>query len=237
MTNNPYAPPAAAWISLPEHRRASFIRKTYSHLLVAVLAFVAIDAAVIALVGADTLASLASAFGGYGWLGVLGLFMVVSWVATSMARSSTSAMTQYMGLGLYVVAEAVLFAPFMGIAAAYGGSDVLLTAAAITGFLFTAMTAFVLISGAKFRWLGGVLAVAGLGAMGAIVLSVFLGFSLGIWFTAGMIVFACASILYQTSGILHDYRESQHVAAALALFASVALLFWYVLQFVMASRD
>ena len=36
---------------------------------------------------------------------------------------------------------------------------------------------------------------------------------------------------------MHRYSTTQHVAAALALFASVALLFWYILQIAMASRD
>ena len=40
-----------------------------------------------------------------------------------------------------------------------------------------------------------------------------------------MIVLACGYILYHTSNILHQYRIGQHVAASLALFASVALLF------------
>jgi FtsH-binding integral membrane protein len=61
--------------------------------------------------------------------------------------------------------------------------------------------------------------------------------SLGIWFVVGMIVLMSGYILYDTSNILHHYRTTQHVAAALALFASVATLFWYVLQFVMASDD
>ena len=54
-----------------------------------------------------------------------------------------------------------------------------------------------------------------------------------------MIGFACGYILYDTSNILHHYRTDQHVAASLALFASVALLFWYVLRLLMAlsSRD
>ena len=58
-------------------------------------------------------------------------------------------------------------------------------------------------------------------------------------FSAAMIVFACGWILYDTSNVLHHYRIGQHVAASLALFASVALLFWYVLRLVMAltSRD
>jgi hypothetical protein len=53
------------------------------------------------------------------------------------------------------------------------------------------------------------------------------------------VLVACGWILYDTSNVLHHYRTDQHVAASLALFASVALLFWYVLRIVMAftSRD
>jgi len=45
-----------------------------------------------------------------------------------------------------------------------------------------------------------------------------------------MVVFASAAILYSTSRVIHDYNPDQHVAASLSLFASVALLFWYVLR-------
>ena len=76
--------------------------------------------------------------------------------------------------------------------------------------------------------------------MGLIVASFFVeSLSLGLWFSAAMVVFAGAAILHQTSNIIHHYRPDQHVAASLGLFASVALLFWYVLQVLMslAGRD
>jgi FtsH-binding integral membrane protein len=37
--------------------------------------------------------------------------------------------------------------------------------------------------------------------------------------------------------VLHHYRVEQHVAASLALFASVGLLFWYILQIVISLSD
>jgi FtsH-binding integral membrane protein len=45
--------------------------------------------------------------------------------------------------------------------------------------------------------------------------------------------------MYDTSNVLHHYRTDQYVAASLALFASVAMLFFYVLRLVMAfsNRD
>ena len=48
-----------------------------------------------------------------------------------------------------------------------------------------------------------------------------------------MIGFASMYILYETSNVLHRYRTDQYVAAALALFAAVALLFWYILRLLM----
>jgi FtsH-binding integral membrane protein len=70
-----------------------------------------------------------------------------------------------------------------------------------------------------------------------IVASVIFGFNLGTWFSVGMVVLAGAAILYDTSNVLHHYSEDRYVAAALELFASVALMFWYVLRLFLSSRD
>jgi hypothetical protein len=88
-----------------------------------------------------------------------------------------------------------------------------------------------------FSFLGGILGLAMFGALALIVVSVLFGFQLGIWFTWLMVVAACAYILYYTSNIIHHYRTDQYVAASLALFASVALLFWYVIQIFLSNRD
>ncbi len=82
------------------------------------------------------------------------------------------------------------------------------------------------------------MALGGLAAMGVIIAGIFFGFSLGLWFSGLMVVLSCGYILYDTSNIMHHYSTNQYVAAALALFASVVLLFWYVLQILMSmSRD
>jgi len=81
-----------------------------------------------------------------------------------------------------------------------------------------------------FSWMRGVLGVACLGALATIVCSMLFGFTLGVWFSGAMIIVAGGYILYYTSNVMLHYRTDQHVAAALALFSSVALLFWYVLR-------
>ena len=67
--------------------------------------------------------------------------------------------------------------------------------------------------------------------------SVIFGFQLGTWFSVAMVGLAGAAILYDTSRVLRRYPEDRYVAAALQLFASVALMFWYVLQLFIAARD
>ena len=84
-----------------EEARASFITKTYMHLVGAIFAFVALEAVLLNLPGIDGLVQ--TMLGGrWSWAIVLGLFMVVSWIANSWATSTTSIGTQYMGLALYV---------------------------------------------------------------------------------------------------------------------------------------
>ena len=64
----------------------------------------------------------------------------------------------------------------------------------------------------------------------ALIIAGFLfGFNLGLLFSFAMVALASGAILYDTSNVLHHYRTDQHVAGALALFASVALLFYYIL--------
>lgn len=58
------------------------------------------------------------------WLLVLGLFMGASWIADRWARSDVSLGMRYVGLGLYVIAEAFIFLPLMYVAAYYGDPSV-----------------------------------------------------------------------------------------------------------------
>ncbi len=217
--------------------RSSFIVKTYVHLLGAIVAFIAIVAVLLSLPFADQMAGMMiMGLNGYAWLVVLGAFMAVSYIAERWATSTTSLSTQYMGLGLYVVAEAFLFLPLLYVATRFGGPGVIPSAAIATIGIFAALTVFVFFTRKNFSFLGPFLGVAGIVALGVIVCSILFGFNLGVLFTVLMIGFACAYILYNTSNILHEYHIGQHVAASLALFASVALLFWYVLRLFM-SRD
>jgi FtsH-binding integral membrane protein len=216
--------------------RMAFLRRTYAHLLGAVLAFAGIEAAIFASGMAEPMTELMLASSQWSWLIVLGAFMVVSGIAQAWARSEAGRAMQYAGLALFVVAEAVIFAPLLFVASLYGGAEIIPTAGIITVVTFTGLTAVVFLTRSDFSFLGPFLGMAGFVALGVIVCAIVFNFNLGMIFTIAMIAFACGYILYHTSNILHTYRTDQHVAAALALFASVALLFWYVLRLLMVLR-
>ncbi|HMJ65231.1 MAG TPA: Bax inhibitor-1 family protein [Candidatus Binatia bacterium] len=209
--------------------RAAFIRRTYQHLAMAILAFMGLEF-VIFKTGIAAAMTRTMLGGKFSWLVVLGAFMIVSWVAEKWAHSSVSKGAQYLGLGLYVVAEAIIFVPLLYIAVTFSSPDTIPIAAVITGLLFLGLTVTAFTTRKDFSFLGGILKVGGCVALGVIVCSIMFGFSLGIVFAGVMVAFASGAILYSTSRIIHDYNTDQHVAASLSLFASVALLFWYVLR-------
>jgi FtsH-binding integral membrane protein len=222
--------------ALPEER-ATFIRKTYLHLAGAILVFILMEAYLITS-GAGLWIARTMMSGSYSWLIVLGLFMGVSMLAQWWANSQSSKPLQYMGLGLFIVAESIVFLPLLFTAAIRSdGMELFAKAGIVTLGLFLGLTAVVFLTRRDFSFLGPILMIGGFVALGFIASGIIFGFSLGSVFAFAMVAFAGGSILYETSNILHRYNPNQHVAASLSLFASVALLFWYILRIFMSSRD
>ena len=157
--------------------RTTFIRRTYNHLAGSVLAFIAVEALLLQWSGAEAL--VGAMLGGFSWLIVLAAFMGVSWLAEKWARSDSSPQMQYMGLGLFVLAEAVIFLPLLYIAAYFSSPDVIPTAGIITALLFGGLTMVAFTTGHDFSFLGGLLKIGGFVALGVIAASILFGFSLG----------------------------------------------------------
>jgi len=220
----------------PASERMAFIRKTYLHLGGAVLAFIALEAALLSSPLARPIVQ--TMLGGrMSWLLVLGAFMLVGFVAERWAQSATSPAMQYLGLGLYVVAEAIIMLPLLYMAAYVSGDPTIIPKAGVlTGLVFVGLTGTVFLTRRDFSWLRPALTIAGFAALGLIVVSMLFGFTLGTLFAAVMVVVAAGYILYYTSNVLHHYPVGSHVSAALTLFAAVALLFWYILRIFMDRR-
>jgi FtsH-binding integral membrane protein len=215
--------------------RALFIRRTYSHLAGAILAFICLETVLVNTVPLDVVAGL---LGGsrLSWLVVLAAFMGASWLAQYWARSQTSRALQYCGLALYVVAEAVIFLPLLLIASEISSPSVIPTAGILTLATFGGLTITVFVTRKDFSFLGPILSIGCLIALGLIVAACIFGFDLGVLFAAAMVALMSGYILYYTSNVMHHYRTDQHVAAALALFAAIATLFYYILEILMMSR-
>jgi len=211
--------------------RGGFVKSTYKYLVGAIVVFAAFSF-VLSAIGIGNAMVRAMGASRFAWLGVLGAFMLVSWLATHMADTAENNNTQVMGLGIYIVAEALLFAPLFAIAGAMVPGSIF-TAVMVTALLVGGLTWTALSTKTDFSFLGSLLKVGGLVAIGAIVLGAVMGFSLGIWFSAAMIIFAAAAILYDTSNIIHHYPTDRPAGAALHLFASVMLMLWYVLRLLM----
>ena len=216
--------------------RVKFIRNTYTHLAGAVAAFVLVEF----ILFQTGIAAAITEFiyqNRFGWLMIIGGFSLLGWLSRSLISKADQINTQYAGLGLYVVGEALIFAPILYIATYYTNDPNLVpTAAILTLLMFAGITTVAFTTGKDFSFLGNFLKIGGFIALGLIICSVLFGFTLGLIFSAVMIVFASAAILYTTSNIIHHYAPHQYVAASLELFASVALLFYYILMTLLRSR-
>ncbi|NVJ65435.1 MAG: Bax inhibitor-1 family protein [Gammaproteobacteria bacterium] len=215
-------------------RRSAFITKTYNHLLASIVAFTLISVYFYQSGISEKILIFISQFS-YGWMALFGGFVAASWIATHLAHSSQSKVTQYSSLIGFIIAEAIIFAPMLLIAA--GMADIIQSAAIVTLVGFGILTAIVFYTRKDFSFLRGMLMWGGGLAILAIVASLIFGFHLGTWFSVAMVGLAGAAILYDTSNVLHHYPEDRYVGAALQLFASVAMMFWYILRIFMSSND
>lgn len=217
--------------TLQAEARGAFLIKVYQHLLGAVVAFVLFETLLFATGLAEGLYDLIAG-SGPTWLLILGGFMLVNWFATSAAHDILNPSRQYAGLFGIAAAEAVIFAPFLHLVfnVEGGGAVTVGAAAAVTAIGFAGLSVVGLVTRKDLSFIRPFMLWGGVMALVLIVAAVLFGLELGVWFSLAMIALAGGSILYQTQTILRRYPEEAYVGAAVQLFASVMLLFWYVLR-------
>lgn len=217
----------------PVDTRAKFIVRTYNHLFGAIILFAAIE---VGLFMSGLAYPIAAALLGRSWLLVLGGFVVVSWGASHVAHRSLSKPAQYAALLGMVVAQAIIFVPLLAIADKVAPGAIQ-SASLVTMLGFAGLTAIAFVTRKDFSFLRGLLFWGGIIALVAIVAGVVFSFQLGTFFSVLMVGLAGAAILYDTSNVIRHFPEDRYVAAALELFASVAMMLWYVLRIFISSRD
>ncbi len=216
--------------------RIAFYKKTYAHVAIGVLVFIVFE---YLLLQSEAVVSFAlSMTQGIKWLLMLGGFMFVTSYAERMTMKTQDKNKQYLAFAIYIFAQAFIFVPLIYIAAYYmdSGPEMLNQAAIVTLALFTGLSAVVFLTKKDFSFLKTGLTIGFFIAIGLIVAGMLFGFNLGLWFSVAMCLLAGGSILYQTSNLVNKYTTEDYIPAALGLFASLMLLFWYVLSIFMSRR-
>ena len=216
--------------------RVDFYKKTYMHVAGGVLLFVLFE--YMLLQSNMVVEFMLSMTQGWKWLVMLGGFMFITYYAESTALKTADKNKQYLAYVIYIFAEALIFVPLLYIAISYTGGnyDLLQQAAIVTLALFVGISSIVFITKKDFSFIKSGLTIGFFIALGLIVAGTLFGFNLGLWFSVGMCLLAGGAILYQTSNLVNKFGTEDYIPAALGLFASLMLLFWYVLQIFM-SRD
>jgi FtsH-binding integral membrane protein len=234
--------------------RVAFLRRTYGLLGASLIAFAVLTAGFMRFATEASYRFSAWAFGGGGlsWLLVIGLFMLVGYIAQKLALSPSSRAIQLLGLGIFVAAESALLQPLLWVVIFKFGNHAMLNSGVllsgqvatiivqsvlITLAIFLGLTLTVFLTKKDFSFLGGILTIASFAVLGVILVSMLFGFSLGAFFCGAVVLIMAGYILYQTSLVMNYFPPSGYVAAALMLFSTIATLFWYVLQLVMSLND
>jgi FtsH-binding integral membrane protein len=211
--------------------RSTFIWKCYAHVVGAILVFAGIEGYLIQTGIAASIAVVSAS----NPLLTFGAFVLVGWGGTHLAHKLESIQMQYAVFAVFIFVYAVVFSPLLLMAATYA-PGMIDTAAGITVLASIGLIATVMITRKDFSFLRGMLVWVGMLALVGIIGSIAFGFHMGTWFSVAMIGFAGAAILYDTSNIMHHYPQDRYVAASMSLFASIAMMFLYILRLLMA-RD
>jgi FtsH-binding integral membrane protein len=228
MTDSKYYTADIVVNSRPSLRK-NFIRNTYLNLAFSVLAFLGLIITTYQMNFFPIFNSLLYSTR-YGIYILLGGSVLLSILANNLAIKTKNIFLQYLSLILYILLEILVFIPIISLALTIS-PDILIYAVVLTLTLFFGITFIAFLNQADFSFLKSFLNLTGIIAISAITLGIFVGFSLGLWFSVLMIIFAGFSILYETSNVIYKYQTDQSVAASLALFSSVSMMFFYILRF------
>ena len=224
----------SAEIESRQEATSRLVVKTYLNLTGAVLAFTLIEALIFAYFGAVSIVQFISENSRLTGLALLGLCLGGPFLAHAIFKG-TSRASQYGLLAFYVIMYALIFVPLLALAMLLGnGPGLIWQACGLTAALFLALTSVVFMTRKDFSFLRSALFFAGIAAIILIIASFLFNFTLGTWFSAAMILFACGFVLYDTSRLILQSEEGDDVFMAVEIFSSLMTLFYYVLRILMA---
>ena len=160
--------------------------------------------------------------------------MVVNWLATTAAHDVLDPSRQYAGLFGMAAAQALIFAPFLHyfFEVQPNGDSTVVAAALITAAGFAGLTAVAFVTRRDLSFLRPLLLWGGVSALVLIVAAVLFGLDARHLVLGGDDRPRRRLDPLQTQTIIRRYPAEAYVGASVQLFASVMLLFWYVLRLV-----
>ncbi|WP_205340246.1 Bax inhibitor-1/YccA family protein [Denitrificimonas caeni] len=164
-------------------------------------------------------------------VGFYGLFFLTMKLRNSgWGLLSTFALTGFMGYTLGPILNMYMSLP--------NGASVISSAFAMTAFVFTGLSAYVLITRKDMSFLNGFITVGFFVLLAAIIASFIFDISgLQLAISAGFVLFSSAMILFQTSAIIQG-GERNYIMATISLYISIYNLFLSLLQILgVTSRD
>lgn len=203
-----------------EASRASFLRYAYGHLLGAIVLLTLVEILV-----QDTGLAKWLVYAGGGAFSLPALILL-GWLARRTAKAVRSTWRQYAALAGFAAAGAFVYGPFFWIICHKGpvvpeiGAAVTLAgfaALAVVGPLTTSFPLNLLAWGASLALL--------LGAASKVY-----ELPQGTGFSAAIVAYACAAVLFAAPRILRGFGPGRYAAAALDLMAAMVFFPWYVLM-------
>ena len=164
-------------------------------------------------------------------VGFYGLFFLTMKLRNSGWGLLTSfALTGFMGYTLGPILNMYMGLP--------NGGSIISSAFAMTAFVFTGLSAFVLITRKDMSFLSGFITVGFFVLLAAMIAGLIFNISgLQLAISAGFVLFSSAVILFQTSSIING-GERNYIMATISLYVSIYNMFISLLSILgFASRD
>jgi FtsH-binding integral membrane protein len=172
------------------------------------------------------------------WGGTI-VFSLVGQFVRSGSRQGEASVLGLLALVGMVLCSGAMIGPTISMYVGLGMASTVMAAALVTAVTFTAMTAFVLLTGHRFGFLGGILFVASMGILVALVVNALFVRSAGLdwWLSAAMAVLFCGYILFHTSLLVHTYGPANMVVpAVISLYLDILNLFLLLLRLMASNR-
>ena len=226
-----------------------FVKKTYSLLAFSLVLAAAACWVTIEMMPTATVRlrngsiGTVSAFPQWGlWLlwGGTFVFSIIGNRAKNGARQGDVSVMGLVGLVGMVLCAGAMLGPTLGSFVGLGMTDVVLAAAVTTAVTFSALTAYIFVTGKNFSFMGGFLGIAFLAFFVAWLVGAFLIRSPEFqwWLAAAGALLMSGMILFHTSSVVHYYGPNNLVVpAVIALFIDIFNLFVMLLRLFAGRRS